>query len=86
MNSMKTKSRLHQITSAVLIAVLSIFALTPVRAQDAPEVTVFNYVRAESDLQMKLYIDRDDCFGKFVTPNVGEIHRCADGTVHRFRQ
>ena len=50
----------------MLIVLLSIFALAPVRAQDAPEVTVFNYVRAESDLQMKLYIDRDDCFGKFV--------------------
>ena len=32
----------------------------------APKVTAHNYVRAESDLQMKLYIDRDDCFGRFV--------------------
>ena len=63
---MNTKSRFHQITKVLLIAILSIFALMPVRAQDAPEVTVFNYVRAESDLQMKLYIVRDNCFGKFV--------------------
>ena len=32
----------------------------------APKVTAHNYVRAESDLQMNLYIDRDDCFGRFV--------------------
>jgi len=54
MKTMKTKSRLLKTSSAFLIALLSIFAITPVRAQDAPEVTVFNYVRAESDLQMKL--------------------------------
>ena len=29
------------------------------------EVTAHNYVRAESDLQMKLWIKNMDCFGKF---------------------
>ena len=29
------------------------------------EVTAHNYVRAESDLQMKLWIKKLDCFGKF---------------------
>jgi len=71
---MKTKSRLHQITTAVLIAVLSIFALTPANAQFSPtieakqdyvKVTPQNYVRAESDYQFKAYIDKWDCFGKF---------------------
>ena len=31
----------------------------------APKVTAHNYVRAESDLQMKLWIEKLDCFGKF---------------------
>lgn len=71
---MKTKSRLHQITSAVLIAVLLIFAITPANAQFTPtpadkldevKVTPQNYVRAESDYQFKAYIDKWDCFGKF---------------------
>ena len=71
---MKTKSRLHQITSAVFIAVLSIFAITPANAQFSPapvhkknevKVTPQNYVRAESDVQMKGYINTFGCFGKF---------------------
>ena len=71
---MKTKSRLHQIPIVVLIAVLSIFSITPAHAQFSPapvhkkdvvKVTPQNYVRAESDIQMKGYINSFDCFGKF---------------------
>jgi len=70
---MKTKSRLHQITKVLLIAVLSIVALTPAHAQFSPvsvnkldyvKVTAQNYVRAESDIQMKGYINVFGCFGK----------------------
>ena len=52
---------------------LSIFVLTPAQAQFAPtpvhkldyvKVTAQNYVRAESDVQMKGYIKKFDCFGK----------------------
>ena len=63
---MKTTLKLQRALTALLITGISIFALAPAHAQDAPKVTANNYVRAESDLQMKLYIDRDDCFGKFV--------------------
>ena len=63
---MKTTLKLQRTLTALLITGILIFALAPAHAADAPEVTAFNYVRAESDLQMKLYIDRDDCFGKFV--------------------
>jgi len=35
-------------------------------AGNAPEVTVFNYVRAETDEQMRGYVDKTGCFGKFV--------------------
>ena len=62
---MKTKSRLLKTLPALLIALLAIFAITPVQAQDADKVTVENYVRAESDLQMKLWIQKLDNFGKF---------------------
>ena len=34
-------------------------------AGDAPEVTIRNYVRAETDLQMRTYIEKMDAFGKF---------------------
>jgi hypothetical protein len=70
---MKMKSRLYQIPSALLIALLSIFALTPANAQFSPtavhkldyiKVTPQNYVRAESDIQMKGYINAFGCFGK----------------------
>ena len=63
---MKTTLKLQRALTALLITGFSIFALAPAHAADAPKVTANNYVRAESDLQMKLYIDRDGCFGKFV--------------------
>ena len=34
-------------------------------AEDAVKVTADNYVRAESDFQMKGYIESFNCFGKF---------------------
>ncbi|MFC1762356.1 DUF1214 domain-containing protein [Planctomycetota bacterium] len=63
---MNIQSKLHRTLQALFVTGISIGTLTPTQAADAPKVTAFNYVRAESDLQMKLYIDRDDCFGKFV--------------------
>jgi hypothetical protein len=36
-----------------------------VLAADAPEVTIRNYVRAETDLQMRTYVQNMDAFGKF---------------------
>jgi len=62
---MKTKSRIHQSLSALFVALLSIFAIAPAHAQNEVKVTANNYVRAESDLQMKGYIEKFDCFGKF---------------------
>ena len=63
---MKTTLKLQRTLTALLITGILIFTLAPAHAADAPKVTADNYVRAESDLQMKLYIDRDDCFGRFV--------------------
>ena len=37
----------------------------PTPNDTAVKVTANNYVRAESDLQMKLWIKKLDCFGKF---------------------
>lgn len=70
---MRNHLELHKLKLTLLIAVLSIFALTPVQAQFAPtpvhkldyvKVTPQNYVRAESDMQMTGYIQKFDCFGK----------------------
>jgi hypothetical protein len=44
---------------------MSVLAATPALAQDLPRVTPGNYVRAESDLQMKLWIEQLDNFGRF---------------------
>jgi hypothetical protein len=44
---------------------LSLFVLPSIQAANAPKVTAENYVRAESDFQMKGYIDSFNNFGKF---------------------
>ena len=74
---MTTTSRRHHIPyipSVLLIALLLVFTstpahaqfgLAPVRAQEYVRVTPENYVRAESDIQMRGYIDKFDSFGKF---------------------
>ena len=62
---MKTQSILQRALTALLITGISVFSLAPAHAADDPKVTADNYVRAESDLQMKLWIDTLDNFGKF---------------------
>jgi hypothetical protein len=62
---MKTQSTLQRTLQALLITGISIFALAPAHAKDPVKVTADNYVRAESDFQMKGYIEKFDCFGKF---------------------
>jgi hypothetical protein len=62
---MKTPSKLHRTLQACSIFGLSICTLGSALAEDAPKVTAFNYVRAESDIQMKGYIESFNCFGKF---------------------
>jgi hypothetical protein len=37
--------------------------------RDAPEVTVQNYVRAETDLQMRTYVENMDAVSSAVHPN-----------------
>jgi len=62
---MNTQSRIHRTLQATLIAGIVIFALAPAHAADAPKVTANNYVRAETDVQMKGYIESYNNFGKF---------------------
>jgi len=61
---MKRQSSSSRALGTLLIVGLSFLALAPAQAADAPKVTAFNYVRAESDFQMKSYIAKMDCFGK----------------------
>ena len=44
---------------------MAIFPSFSVLADDAPEVTIKNYVRAETDLQMRNYVENMDAFGRF---------------------
>ena len=62
---MNTQSKLHRTLQALLITVISIFALAQAYAADPLKVTADNYVRAESDFQMRGYIKGFNCFGKF---------------------
>ena len=62
---MNTPSKLHRTLQVLLITGISISALAPAPAAEAPKVTANNYVRAESDIQMLGYIKALDCFGKF---------------------
>jgi len=55
-----------------LIVAMAIAPGFPVLAADAPEVTIQNYVRAETDLQMRNYVENIDAFGKFA--HVREAH------------
>ena len=61
---MKTPSGIQRAIQTLLIKAISIFALAPALAAEPVEVTANNYVRAESDFQMKGYIENFDCFGK----------------------
>ena len=62
---MKTTLKLQRALTALSITGISILALAPAHAADAPKVTAFNYVRAETDVQMKGYIESYNSFGKF---------------------
>jgi hypothetical protein len=51
------------VSVSILVTALLAFA-QPALAQDPVQVTADNYVRAESDFQMKGYIESFNCFGK----------------------
>ena len=59
-------SRNHRIIVPTVFAAVVLLAPTASLADDAPEVTANNYVRAESDFQMKTYIEQMDNFGRLV--------------------
>ena len=61
---MKATLDLQRALTAFLITGISVFVLVPAHAAVAPEVTANNYVRAETDVQMKGYIASYDSFGK----------------------
>ena len=44
---------------------MAILPYASLLADDAPEVTIQNYVRAETDLQMRTYVENMDALGKF---------------------
>jgi len=50
---------------SILTAVITLALHTATLATDSPKVSINNYVRAETDLHMRTYIAKFDCFGKF---------------------
>ena len=62
---MKTKPTLQRTLQALLVTGISVLTAVTTQAADAPKVTADNYVRAESDIQMRGYIESFKCFGKF---------------------
>ncbi len=75
---MNTTLKLHRTLQALLIAGMSIFISAPAFAADLVKVTADNYVRAESDFQMKGYAQAMDAFGKFA---VQRTHYDVDNQV-----
>ena len=59
------KLSLQRALQTLLITGISILALASAHAADALKVTANNYVRAETDVQMKGYIESYKSFGKF---------------------
>jgi hypothetical protein len=53
------------LATTALIVAMAIAPSSSVMADDAPEVTIQNYVRAETDLQMRNYVENMDAFGRF---------------------
>jgi hypothetical protein len=74
----KSLLKLQRILTALLITGISVFALAPAYAEDLVKVTADNYVRAESDVQMKGYAEAMDAFGKFA---VNRAHYDVDNQV-----
>jgi len=61
---MKMQSNLQRTLQVLYITGISILGFAPATAADLVQVTADNYVRAESDFQMRGYIENFDCFGK----------------------
>jgi hypothetical protein len=49
----------------LIAATITIAPTVSTLAADFPKVTIQNYVRAETDLQMRTYVENMDAFGKF---------------------
>ncbi len=56
----------------LIISIMTLSTSYHALAGEAPEVTIHNYVRAETDVQMQTYSEKFDCFGKFY--HVREAH------------
>ena len=75
---MKIQSLLKRSIQVLFITGISAFAFAPAFAADLVKVTADNYVRAESDFQMKGYAEAMDAFGKFA---VQRTHYDVDNQV-----
>lgn len=75
---MKTQSILQRSLKALFITGIVVFPLALAHGEDLVQVTADNYVRAETDLQMKGYAETMDCFGKF---NHNRTHYDVDNQV-----
>ena len=65
-SGMKTTLKWQRTLQALLVTGISIFGLAPAHAEDAVKVTAGNYVRAETNLQIKGYVETIFLFpGKF---------------------
>lgn len=60
-----TRSIPELLRSALILVAIAAVPL-PAPAADRPKVTIGNYVRAETDFQMRTYVEQFDCFGKLV--------------------
>jgi len=64
-HSENRRKGMKTLLSNLLVAAITIVLYSPALAGVSAEVTIHNYVRAETDLQMRTYVEQFDCFGKF---------------------
>ena len=62
---MTTQSTLQRTLKGLFVTGIAVFTLASAHAEDLVQVTVDNYVRAETDVQIKGYVETMDAFGKF---------------------
>ena len=63
--SIKTKNILRTTLCTVLTISLFLSVSHAEMGEKSTDVTIHNYVRAETDVQMQTYAEKFDCFGKF---------------------
>ena len=62
---MRETTNIHHTLHVLLATGICVLTVMSTHAKEPPMVTANNYVRAETDFQMKDYVEKYGCFGRF---------------------